>query len=132
AAQASGISAKMIRYYERVGLIAPARRTNAGYRIYTDADVHTLAFVRRAREVGFSVDQMRDLLALWQDRKRSSSDAKRLALAHVEELEHKIHDLQRMSDRLKYLAATCHGDERPDCPIIGDFAGNEGAAETQA
>src|SRR5699024_1208448 len=104
AASASGISAKMIRYYERVGLIPPARRTDAGYRIYTDADVPTLAFVRRAREVGFSVEKMRDLLALWQDRERSSSDVKRLALAHVEELEQKASELDRMSATLRHLA----------------------------
>lgn len=123
AASASGISAKMIRYYERVGLILPAQRTDAGYRVYSQSDVHTLAFVRRARDVGFSVDQMRELLALWQDRERSSSDVKRLALGHVEELEHKIVTLERMRDRLKYLATNCHGDDRPDCPIIGDFSG---------
>jgi len=123
AARRSGISAKMIRYYERIGLLAPARRTAAGYRTYGEADIHMLDFVRRARALGFSVDRMRELLALWQDRQRRSADVKRIALAHVEELEQKARELERMSATLRHLAANCHGDQRPDCPIIDEFAG---------
>lgn len=122
AAKASGVSAKMIRYYESIGLLAPAHRSEAGYRVYRDHDIHALRFIARARGLGFSVDQMRDLLALWRDRDRASADVKAIALAHVEVLEEKARALQQMSETLKHLAAHCHGDERPDCPIIDDFA----------
>lgn len=122
AARASGVSAKMIRYYETIELIAPVHRTEAGYRIYDDQDVHALRFISRARDLGFSVDQMRELLALWRDRDRASADVKAIALSHVEMLEEKARALQQMSATLKHLAANCHGDGRPDCPIIEDFA----------
>jgi len=122
AAEASGISAKMIRYYESIGLIPAPARSAAGYRIYADPDVHRLRFIRRARDLGFSVKRIAQLLALWQDRSRSSADVKRLALAHVEELERKAQDLQEMAETLKHLARTCHGDARPDCPIIASLA----------
>jgi Cu(I)-responsive transcriptional regulator len=122
AAKASGVSAKMIRYYESIGLIEPVHRTDAGYRIYDDQDVHTLRFISRARDLGFSVDDMRELLALWRDRERASADVKAIALAHVEILEEKARALQQMSETLKHLASHCHGDGRPDCPIIEDFA----------
>ncbi len=122
AAAASGVSAKMIRYYERVGLIPAAHRTEAGYRVYGDADVHTLRFIRRARNLGFSVEQMRDLLALWQDRNRASARVKALALSHIEELDNKIRELQTMRGTLEHLARNCHGDHRPDCPILADLA----------
>lgn len=118
AAKQSGISAKMIRYYESIGLISPAVRTDSGYRVYSDHDVHTLRFVRRARDLGFSVEQMNGLLALWQDRSRASADVKRIALEHVEELERKAEALREMAATLKHLAQHCHGDERPDCPIL--------------
>ena len=121
AAQATGISAKMIRYYESIGLIVPAGRTASGYRIYTEQDLHTLRFVRRARGLGFSVEQMHELLALWRDRKRASAEVKRVALQHVEELERKAADLQQMADTLKHLARHCHGDDRPECPIIEEL-----------
>jgi Cu(I)-responsive transcriptional regulator len=121
AAQATGISAKMIRYYESIGLIVPAGRTASGYRTYTEQDLHTLRFVRRARGLGFSVEQMHELLALWRDRKRASSDVKRVALQHVEELERKAAELQQMADTLKHLARHCHGDDRPECPIIEEL-----------
>ncbi|ARP95402.1 Cu(I)-responsive transcriptional regulator [Bordetella genomosp. 13] len=124
ASQASGISAKMIRYYESIGLIGPAQRSNAGYRVYSDNDVHTLRFVRRARGLGFSVEQMHELLALWRDRSRASGDVKRVALRHVEELERKAAELQQMADTLKHLARHCHGDKRPDCPIIDELSGS--------
>lgn len=118
AAKQSGISAKMIRYYESIGLIGPAVRTDSGYRVYSDQDLHTLRFVRRARDLGFSVEQMNELLALWQDRSRASADVKRIALEHVQELERKAEALREMAATLKHLAQHCHGDERPDCPIL--------------
>ncbi|WP_144635597.1 Cu(I)-responsive transcriptional regulator [Bordetella genomosp. 13] len=123
ASQASGISAKMIRYYETIGLIGPAQRTDSGYRVYSDTDLHTLRFVRRARGLGFSVEQMHELLALWNDRSRASADVKRVALEHVRELERKAAELQQMADTLKHLARHCHGDKRPDCPIIDQLSG---------
>ena len=118
AAKSSGISAKMIRYYESIGLIGPAVRTDSGYRVYSDHDLHTLHFVRRARDLGFSVEQMNELLALWKDRSRASADVKRIALEHVQELERKAEALHEMAETLKHLAQHCHGDDRPDCPIL--------------
>jgi MerR family copper efflux transcriptional regulator len=122
AAKTSGVSAKMIRYYEATRLIAKAARSEAGYRHYSDADVHTLRFIRRARDLGFTVEQIADLLALWRDRSRASADVKRLALEHVAELERKAAELQAMCRTLRSLAARCHGDDRPDCPIVDDLA----------
>lgn len=121
AAKASGVSAKMIRYYEEIGLIPEVARTDSGYRIYTETDVHTLRFIRRARDLGFGVEGIAELLALWQDRSRHSADVKRLALAHVETLEQKIRELRAMADTLRDLAACCAGDHRPDCPILADL-----------
>lgn len=128
AARASGISAKMIRYYEATGLIAPALRSDAGYRSYGEADVHTLGFIRRARDLGFSVAEIANLLALWRDRSRASADVKRLALAHVADLDRKANALKAMSRTLAALAARCHGDDRPDCPIMEDLARDESGA----
>ncbi len=122
AAAASGVSAKMIRYYEGIGLIDPAQRTASGYRRYTAAGVQTLQFLRRARHLGFSVSQMRELLALWRDERRASADVKRLALAHAEALEAKAREIAEMSQALRHLAECCNGDERPDCPIIRELA----------
>ena len=122
AAKASGAPAKMIRYYERIGLIARAERNKGNYRTYDDADVHTLQFIRRARDLGFPLAAIRSLLALWQDRSRSSRDVKRVALATVGELRRKLEELQVMVGTLEHLASHCHGDERPDCPIIADLA----------
>ena len=124
----SGISAKMIRYYESIGLIPAASRSDGGYREYSDNDVHTLRFIRRARDLGFTVEQMIELLALWRDRKRASADVKRIALKHVEELERKARELREMSSTLKHLADHCKGNERPDCPIINELA--EDAAQS--
>lgn len=121
AAKASGVSAKMIRYYEETGLIPPAKRRESGYRTYSDQDVHTLRFIRRARDLGFSVERIAELLSLWQDRSRRSSDVKRLALSHVEDLRHKIRSLESMAQTLETLAACCQGDDRPDCPILADL-----------
>jgi Cu(I)-responsive transcriptional regulator len=123
AAHASGISAKMIRYYEETGLIAPVNRTSAGYRIYTDKDVHTLIFIRRARDMGFSIEQIGGLLALWQDQDRHSQDVKELAKAQLQSLEQRIQELQRMANTLRTLMRCCAGDERPDCPILEEMAG---------
>lgn len=122
AAMASGVSAKMIRYYESIDLIPTAPRTDAGYRIYSDSDVHTLRFVRRARDLGFSVEQISELIALWRDRSRASADVKRIALTHVEVLERKAHELYEVARTLQYLAENCHGDGRPECPIIDSLA----------
>ena len=122
AAGVSGVSAKMIRYYESVGLIRSAERSTAGYRRYTPADVQTLRFIRKARGLGFSVEQMGELLALWRDQHRSSADVKRLALAHAAALEEKAREIAAMSHALRHLAESCCGDDRPDCPILDDLA----------
>lgn len=125
AAGASGVSAKMIRYYESIGLIPEALRTQAGYRDYSMGDVQTLSFIRRARDLGFSVAKMGELVTLWQDRSRASADVKRIALQHVEELERKVLELQEMSQALKHLAENCQGDARPGCPILSSLAKTE-------
>lgn len=122
AALASGVSAKMIRHYEQIGVIPPADRTFANYRIYSQNDVHTLQFVRRARVLGFSMKQIQALLALWRDH-RPSKEVKRLALEHVRELDDKIREMQAMKKTLEALAEHCHGDHRPECPILEDLAG---------
>ena len=122
AAAASGVSAKMIRHYESIGVIPPADRTFANYRIYSQQDVHTLQFVRRARALGFSMKQIQTLIGLWQQQ-RPSKDVKRLALEHVHELEVKIREMEAMKRTLETLAEHCHGDSRPECPILDDLAG---------
>jgi len=122
ASAASGVSATMIRYYESVGLIRPAGRSDAGYRRYGEAAVQTFRFLRRARNLGFSVDQMRELLALWRDDKWESADVKRLALAYVAALDAKAREVAEMSSALRRLAEHCEGNHRPDCPIIDDLA----------
>jgi Cu(I)-responsive transcriptional regulator len=127
AAEASGVSAKMIRHYESVGLLPAAGRTVAGYRIYRDADVHTLRFIRRARDLGFSMKEIGALVGLWQNRKRASADVKKLAARHMRQLDEKIRELQAMRDSLAHLARHCHGDERPDCPILEDLAADHAA-----
>ena len=122
AARASGVSAKMIRHYESIGLIGAARRTDAGYRVYTGQDVRVLQFVHRGRALGFSLDQIRGLLALWQDKDRASADVRALARTHIEELNRKIAEMEAMRRTLESLAASCHGDARSDCPILDDLA----------
>lgn len=123
AAAASGVSERMIRHYERIGLIAEAPRRASGYRDYAAADIHTLRFIARARDLGFSVDEIKRLLALWNDRGRASADVKALALARAAELERKESELREMRRTLEHLAASCHGDDRPDCPILGGLEG---------
>lgn len=122
AAKAAGVSAKMIRYYESIGLISPAPRSAAGYRFYDDRDVQTLRFIRRARDLGFLVEDIARLLQLWRDGSRSSADVKRLAQEHIAALQAKIDALQSMRRTLEHLAGNCHGDARPDCPILDDLA----------
>ncbi|MFY8107234.1 MAG: Cu(I)-responsive transcriptional regulator [Elstera sp.] len=126
AAAATGVSAKMIRYYESIGLLPEADRTEAGYRVYSPVDLHTLRFIRRSRDLGFSVEAIVELLALWRDRSRHSGDVKRLAEAHISALQAKIDALQSMVGTLSHLAQCCHGDGRPECPILEDLAAGKG------
>jgi Cu(I)-responsive transcriptional regulator len=122
AARASGVTAKMIRYYESVGLLSAKARTTAGYRVYGPQEVHSLRFIRQARRLGFLVEDIRRLLALWQDRSRASAEVKAIALEHVADLDRRIAELTEMRDTLAHLADHCHGDARPDCPIIESLA----------
>ena len=117
-AKATGISAKMIRYYESTGLIDAALRTYSGYRVYTETDIQTLRFVRRARDLGFTVKQIDELLTLWRDRDRASADVKQIAMGHVADLEKKMQELMEMTNTLRHLVSSCQGDNRPDCPIL--------------
>lgn len=126
AAKASGVSAKMIRHYESVGLFPEAARTDSGYRQYTDKQVSTLRFIRQSRDLGFSIEQIRELLGLWQNRKRSSRQVKALAQAHIEELDEKLEELQAMKATLEHLVHCCQGDGRPDCPIIESLERDRG------
>ncbi|MDF2799368.1 MULTISPECIES: Cu(I)-responsive transcriptional regulator [unclassified Devosia] len=123
AAQASGVSAKMIRYYESIGLIEPPGRTDSNYRVYDPDQVHVLRFIKRARTLGFSVEETSRLLSLWQDKSRASAEVKAVASAHIADLETKIAELQGMVGTLKHLVHCCGGDDRPNCPILDDLAG---------
>jgi MerR family copper efflux transcriptional regulator len=122
AAKASGVSAKMIRHYESIGLIGEAKRTDAGYRLYTGQNVQELQFIHRGRELGFTLEQIGTLLALWRDKQRASKDVRAMAQQHIAELERKIGEMQAMKRTLEQLANACHGDDRPDCPILDDLA----------
>ncbi len=128
AARASGMSAKMIRHYETVGLIPAASRTDAGYRRYSDTDVHTLRFIRHARDLGFSIPEIGELVGLWHNRKRPSRQVKALAQAHIQELEQKAQELLAMKASLEHLVHCCHGDDRPECPILETLANDAPAA----
>lgn len=128
ASNASGVSAKMIRYYEEIGLVPKAARRDSGYRDYSESDVHRLAFIRRARDLGFTVDEISHLLSLWSDRSRESASVKALALKHVEDLRQKRIEIESMIATLEELARSCHGDHRPDCPIIEGLAASTVAA----
>jgi Cu(I)-responsive transcriptional regulator len=122
AAAASTVSAKMIRHYETLGLLPKVPRTQAGYRQYDDASVHTLRFIGRARDLGFSIKEIQTLLGLWRNRRRASADVKRIALAHVSDLQRRIDEMQSMQRTLAHLAHCCRGDTRPECPILDDLA----------
>ncbi|RJX75967.1 Cu(I)-responsive transcriptional regulator [Pseudomonas sp. LS-2] len=121
AAKSSGLSAKMIRYYESIGLLHPATRTDSGYRLYSANDLHTLAFIKRSRDLGFSLEEVGKLLTLWQDRARASADVKALAHKHIVELNQKIEELAGLRDTLQDLVEHCQGNDRPDCPILKDL-----------
>jgi Cu(I)-responsive transcriptional regulator len=126
AARASGVSAKMIRHYESIGLFGAAARSDSGYRVYGEREVHLLRFIRHSRDLGFSLEQIRALLGLWQDRDRPSRQVRALAQTHLAELEAKLAELQAMKATLEHLVHACHGDERPDCPILDTLeAGNK-------
>jgi MerR family transcriptional regulator, copper efflux regulator len=122
AAARSGVSAKMVRHYESLGLLPRVARTESGYRQYGDAEVHTLRFIRRARDLGFSMAEIGELLKLWQNRRRASGDVRRIAQRHVQDLERRIAEMSSMKRTLEHLVHGCHGDERPDCPILDELA----------
>ena len=132
AAELSGVSAKMIRHYESAGLIPAAERTDAGYRVYAMDDVHRLAFIRRARAVGFGTADIRQLLSLWQNRQRPARDVKRLAVEHLQQLQERIADLETIADTLSHLISHCRGDGRPDCPILDSLAAEDPEPETRS
>ena len=123
AAQHSGVSAKMVRHYEALGLLGKVARTDSGYRLYSPADVHTLRFIKRCRDLGFSMAEIAELVGLWQNRRRASSSVKRIAQKHMDELAQRIEAMQSMQRTLATLLGCCHGDDRPDCPILDDLAG---------
>ena len=128
AAKASGLSAKMIRYYESIGLLHAASRSDNGYRHYSPQDLQQLAFIKRARDLGFTLEEVGKLLALWQDRERASADVKALAASHIAELERKISELVSLRNSLRELVTSCHGDQRPDCPILKELETGCGCA----
>jgi len=122
AAARSGVSAKMVRHYESLGLLPKVARTDSGYRQYSEREIHTLRFIRRARDLGFSMAEIAELLKLWQNKRRASGDVKRIALAHVADLDRRMNEMAEMKRTLENLARCCHGDQRPDCPIIDRLA----------
>ena len=122
AARRAGVSARMLRYYEALGLLPPVARTDSGYRQYAEADVHALRFIRRARDLGFSMQEITTLLGLWQDKARASSQVKSIAQAHIDDLHTRIAAMQDMQRTLQQLVQCCHGDDRPDCPILDNLA----------
>jgi Cu(I)-responsive transcriptional regulator len=128
AAKASGVSAKMIRHYEEVGLVPAPKRTESGYRQYNDTEVHTLRFIRQARDLGFSIPEIGELLSLWHNRKRPSRLVKAMAEVHIQALEQKAQELLAMKSTLEHLVHCCHGDDRPECPILDVLASNEPVA----
>ena len=126
AARASGVSAKMVRHYESLGLLGAVARTDSGYRQYSAADIHTLRFIKRARDLGFSMAEIANLVGLWHDQARASSEVKRVAQQHLIELENRIQAMQDMRRTLQKLVQSCQGDDRPDCPILDNLAGGPG------
>lgn len=123
AARRSGVSARMVRHYESLGLLPAIARADSGYRLYTEADIHTLRFIRRARDLGFSMDEIAELVGLWHDRARTSASVRRIAQKHLDELARRVADLQAMQRSLAHLVNCCQGDDRPECPILDDLAG---------
>jgi MerR family copper efflux transcriptional regulator len=123
AASRSGVSAKMVRHYESLGLLPSVQRTDAGYRQYSDKEVHVLRFIKRSRDLGFSMAEISGLLKLWQNRRRSSADVRRIATKHVQELDKRMAEMQAMRNTLEHLVHSCHGDHRPDCPILDELEG---------
>lgn len=123
AASLSGVSAKMVRHYESLGLLAAVSRTDSGYRQYSEADVRTLQFIKRSRDMGFSMAEIAELVSLWHNRRRASANVKRIAQKHVDDLAQRIAAMQAMQRTLSSLMEHCHGDDRPDCPILDDLAG---------
>ena len=124
AANRSGVSAKMVRHYETLGLLPDVTRTDAGYRLYGDREVHSLRFIRRARDLGFSMAEIAELVALWQNPRRASSSVKRIAQAHIADLDRRMAEMAQMRQTLHKLVDCCHGDNRPDCPILEDLGGS--------
>ncbi len=123
AARLSGVSAKMVRHYESLGLLPSVPRTDSGYRQYGEGEVHTLRFIKRARELGFSMDEIGQLVGLWRNRRRASASVRRIAQQHADDLAERIAAMQAMQRTLQSLIAGCHGDDRPDCPILDDLGG---------
>ncbi len=132
AAKISGVNAKLIRHYESIGIIPKASRSDAGYRTYSDTDVHILSFVKRSRNLGFSMKEIKKLVSLWRNKNRASSEVKSLAIKHIDEMEQKVCELQGMVKTLKNLANNCHGDHRPDCPILLDLGTSQEKAEVSS
>ena len=132
AAKAAGLNPKIIRYYESIGLIGAARRSESGYRDFNDRDIQILRFIKRSRELGFSIDRIRALLSLWRDTSRQSAEVKSLAFQYIAEVDQDIARLQAIRDQLQQLAEACHGDARPECPIIDVLAGQQCASVPQA
>ena len=122
AARLSGVSAKMVRHYESLGLLPRVARTDGGYRQYSESEVHTLRFIKRARDLGFSMEEIAELVGLWQNRRRASANVRRVAQKHAADLAHRIAAMQEMQRTLQHLIHCCHGDERPDCPILDELA----------
>lgn len=132
AGEKAGVSAKMARHYESLGLLPKVGRTESGYRVYADNEVHTLRFIKRSRDLGFSMAEIADLLKLWQDRRRPSASVKKVAAAHLMELDRKIEEMQSMRKTLSHLVHCCQGDSRPDCPILEDLAASPEARHSAA
>ena len=131
ASKASGVSTKMIRYYDEIGLVRPASRTDSNYREFDEREVNELRFIRRARSLGFSMPEITQLLSLWRDRERPSREVKAIAEKHVNELDARIAEMQTMADTLRHLSHCCAGDDRPDCPILADLTGGHSPVESK-
>ena len=131
ASKASGVTTKMIRYYDEIGLVRPSARTDANYREYDEREINELRFIRRARSLGFSMPEITQLLSLWRDRERPSREVKAIAEKHVNELDARIAEMQTMADTLRHLSHCCAGDDRPDCPILADLTGGRSPVESK-